>query len=181
MDSKELAPGDLALVQRFVNTADLETGDDELAEPEQLATWLGEAGLEPSGTAFDEAGRQRVVELREGLRGLLLANHGGEPAPEAIAALERAARDARVVVEFDARGDARLAPAADGVEGVLASLLGIVARAQAEGTWARLKACPADACGWAFYDHSRNRSRTWCTMSVCGNRAKARSYRARQR
>jgi predicted RNA-binding Zn ribbon-like protein len=54
-------------------------------------------------------------------------------------------------------------------------------RAQADGTWPRLKACPADACGWAFYDRSRNHSRTWCDMSVCGNRAKARSYRARQR
>lgn len=40
-------------------------------------------------------------------------------------------------------------------------------------------ACPADSCGWAFYDHARNRSRRWCSMAVCGNRTKARSYRRR--
>jgi len=54
-----------------------------------------------------------------------------------------------------------------------------VERAQADGTWDRMKACAADTCRWAFYDHSRNRSRQWCDMAVCGNRAKARTYRKR--
>jgi predicted RNA-binding Zn ribbon-like protein len=175
------APGDLAVVERFVNTADLETGADALGDPGQLGAWMREAGLAASDDVFDEAGRERVLAVREALRSLLLANHGEPADPEAIAVLDRAARDARVIVAFDAAGNARLAPAGRGVDGVVAGLLGIVARAQAEGTWSRLKACPADACGWAFYDRSRNRSRTWCTMSVCGNRAKARSYRARQR
>ena len=58
-------------------------------------------------------------------------------------------------------------------------LLGIVARAQADGTWERMKACPWHTCHVAFYDHSRNRSRTWCSMEVCGNRAKAQTYRRR--
>jgi predicted RNA-binding Zn ribbon-like protein len=44
-----------------------------------------------------------------------------------------------------------------------------------------MKACRAEDCRWAFYDRSRNRSRAWCSMRECGNRAKARSYRARQR
>jgi len=175
------APGDLALVQRFVNTTDLETGADDLGDPEQLTAWLRAAGLASQVDAFDEAGRERVLAVREALRSLLLANHGEPADPKAIAVLDRAARDAPVVVAFGADGSARLAPAGGGVGGALAGLLGIVARAQADGTWSRLKACPADACGWAFYDRSRNRSRTWCTMSVCGNRAKARSYRARQR
>jgi len=174
----ERAPGDLAQVQRFVNTADLETRSDELGDPARLSAWLDGAGLAPAGAQFDEAGRERIVEFREALRALLLANHGEEPDHEAIAKLDRAAR---LVVAFDADGTARLLPAEGGVDGVLGALLGIVARAQADGTWPRLKACPGDACGWAFYDRSRNRSRTWCTMSVCGNRAKARSYRARQR
>ena len=121
------------------------------------------------------------MAFREALRRLLLANHDGDADPEAIAALDGAARDARLVVAFAPDGTARLAPAEGGADGVLAALLGIVARAQAEGTWSRMKACPADTCQWAFYDRSRNRSRTWCSMSECGNRAKARSYRARQR
>jgi hypothetical protein len=39
---------------------------------------------------------------------------------------------------------------------------------------------PAGLFRWAFYDHARNRSRTWCSMDACGNRAKARAYRARR-
>jgi predicted RNA-binding Zn ribbon-like protein len=116
--------------------------------------------------------------LREALRALLLANHGGAPDAGAVATLDGAGR---LAVAFDAEGRAELVPAEGGVDGVAGALLAIVARAQADGTWPRLKACPADSCGWAFYDRSRNRSRTWCAMSVCGNRAKARSYRARQR
>lgn len=44
----------------------------------------------------------------------------------------------------------------------------------------RLRLCDADDCGWLFIDASRNRSRRWCDMSDCGNRAKVRRYRARQ-
>jgi predicted RNA-binding Zn ribbon-like protein len=174
----EPAPGELALIERFLNTANLEEGTDEVADPAALAAWLGAAGLTPAGATFDEPDRERIVAFREALRELLLANHGGAPAPAAIATLDGAAR---LVVAFDADGSARLVPAEGGVDGVIGALLGIVARSQAEGTWSRLKACPAATCGWAFYDHSRNHSRTWCTMDVCGNRAKARSYRARHR
>jgi predicted RNA-binding Zn ribbon-like protein len=48
-----------------------------------------------------------------------------------------------------------------------------------DGTWPKLKACRSDTCRWAFVDHARNRSRQWCSMSLCGNRAKARAFRAR--
>jgi predicted RNA-binding Zn ribbon-like protein len=44
---------------------------------------------------------------------------------------------------------------------------------------ARIKTCPGQNCGWKFVDQSKNRSRRWCDMSVCGNLAKARKYRAR--
>jgi len=46
---------------------------------------------------------------------------------------------------------------------------------------ARLRLCAADDCGWLFIDGSRNRSRRWCDMSDCGNRAKVRRFRRRQR
>jgi predicted RNA-binding Zn ribbon-like protein len=45
----------------------------------------------------------------------------------------------------------------------------------------RLRLCEGDGCGWLFVDASRNRSRRWCDMSDCGNRAKVRSFRARRR
>jgi predicted RNA-binding Zn ribbon-like protein len=44
---------------------------------------------------------------------------------------------------------------------------------------ARIKTCAARDCGWKFVDHSKNRSRRWCDMSMCGNLAKSRQYRAR--
>ena len=59
---------------------------------------------------------------------------------------------------------------------MLARLLAVIAQAEIEGTWERLKVCPADDCLWAFFDFSRNHSRTWCDMAVCGNRAKARAF-----
>ncbi|HSO54001.1 MAG TPA: CGNR zinc finger domain-containing protein [Actinomycetes bacterium] len=48
-----------------------------------------------------------------------------------------------------------------------------------DGTWSRLKPCRNHGCRWLVYDHSTNRSGTWCTMSLCGNRGKARAYRRR--
>lgn len=44
---------------------------------------------------------------------------------------------------------------------------------------ARIKTCAAPDCGWKFVDQSKNQSRRWCDMAVCGNLAKARQYRAR--
>lgn len=44
----------------------------------------------------------------------------------------------------------------------------------------RLKLCDAHDCGWLFIDASRNRSRRWCDMADCGNRAKARRFRQRR-
>ena len=55
------------------------------------------------------------------------------------------------------------------------------ARLAVLGSWERFKICPADDCLRAFFDRSRNRSRTWCSMQVCGNREKARTFRKRTR
>jgi predicted RNA-binding Zn ribbon-like protein len=60
-------------------------------------------------------------------------------------------------------------------------LLAITATAMLDGTWQRLKACPGHECGWAFYDHSRNQTSRWCSMAVCGGRAKARAHYHRRR
>ena len=79
------------------------------------------------------------------------------------AALNAAAERARLTVALDEHGRATVAPQAQGIDRVAGRLLGIVARAQADGTWERLKACPWHTCHVAFYDHSRNHSRTWCT------------------
>ena len=175
------APEPLRLVQEFVNSADLERGEDELDSPEALAGWLGEHGLAAPGTAVSAAEHRRAIDVREGLRAVLFAHNGGEADPKAVERLERAAAHAELRASFPADGRPTLAPSSAGASGALARLLVIVTTAAADGTWSRLKACADSGCRWAFYDHSKNRSGRWCTMAVCGNQQKARSYRARRR
>ena len=170
----------------FVNTVDLEEPEkDELGSPEGLAAWLTSRSLlQNDGDAANvsRAELERAIALREAIRELLLAHHGDHEAdPAAIETVDAAARRAKLELRFAPEGSAHVAPAAAGVDGGLGALLGIVAAAQADGTWDRLKACPWSTCKWAFYDHSRNRSGVWCNMAVCGNRAKAQAFRARKR
>lgn len=163
-------PDRLALLQELINTYDVESRAERLD-----AAWLAERGL---ASDVDEAGLERLRRVREGLRAVALTHAGHDADPARIAALDEEARRAPLAVRFTPA--AALEPAGDGVGATIGRLLAIVAQAEAEGTWERFKACAADTCQWAFYDLSRNRSRTWCSMEVCGNRAKARSYRERR-
>jgi predicted RNA-binding Zn ribbon-like protein len=177
---KAVAPGELELVRQFLNTIDIEDDLEEIGTPAKLGTWLSEHGL-GNGRAPEDADVRRAIAMRESLRALTLANNG-EPLPgHAVPTLNSIACEARLLVRFDEHGKTALEPAGDGAEAALGELLAIVFRSMAEGTWSRLKACRAETCQWAFYDRSKNRSGTWCSMAVCGNRAKARSYRDRHR
>jgi predicted RNA-binding Zn ribbon-like protein len=184
--SSELHDGDdprpphgLQLVIDFVNTRDLDEDTEALDSPAALGGWLAEHELiEPAAT--DEQALTDSLELREALRAVLLAHNGGPEAPAALATLERAAERGRLSVVFHADGSVAPAPRASGIDGALARLLVPVAQAAGDGTWARVKACPADDCQWAFYDFSRNRSGRWCNMAVCGNRHKVRAYRSKR-
>ena len=178
--SRELAPGELATLQLFVNTVDREEGSELLEGPADLRRWLAHHELAAAGTRIGDAEFRRAIEVREAFRAVLHANNGAKVDQAAIDTLDAAARAAELTVRWDAAGRAELAPARRGFEGALGTLLAIAYRAQVDGTWDRLKACPEESCGWAFYDRSRNRSSTWCSMAVCGNRAKARAFRERR-
>lgn len=171
------APGDLELVRAFVNTYDVDEAAESLADPASLASWFNERGL--GNVRATTADVERARKLREALRAILL-HHDGEPLDEAAPpALEAAARRANLSIRFDDHGAAFVEPLAGGADGALGRLLAIVAAAQRDGTWERLKVCRAHDCQWAFYDQSRNRSAVWCSMEVCGNRSKVRAHRAR--
>ena len=172
------APGELELVRVFVNTLEIDEGVDELSSPAALTEWLRARGL-LRGKAATRADLVNARRLREALRVLLLANNGVSVRKEAAVTLNRAARRAGLGVRFEPGGTARVEPDARGVDGALGRLLAIVSAAMADGSWERLKACRADDCRWAFYDRARNRSRHWCSMAVCGNRTKARTFRRR--
>jgi predicted RNA-binding Zn ribbon-like protein len=175
------APEQLYLVQRFVNSVDLETREEELSTPESLREWLADRGLIEGHESVSEGDLRRALEAREGLRALLLANNGQALDPAGIERLNRAASRAGVRLRFTASGEPALEPDATGVDGAIARLMAIVATAAADGSWARLKACRHDSCRWAFYDRSKNRSGKWCKMEECGNLEKARAYRERRR
>jgi predicted RNA-binding Zn ribbon-like protein len=179
-DHPKAAPGELDHIRVFVNTFDLETGEEKLADPAATAAWLSERGLLLGDEPLTDADVRQARSMREALRKLLLAHNGAAIDPAAVDAVNAAAKSAELVVRFDPQGHAALVPVRPGIDGALGRLLAIVFRSMAEGTWERLKVCPADDCEWAFYDWSKNRSGTWCDMDVCGNRAKARAYRQRR-
>lgn len=177
-DVPNAAPEPLRTVQRFLNTVDLEHGRDWLPTPDALAEWLAEAGF-PIDGKVSEADLRRAIDLREALRSLTAVNGGhGKHEAGAIAVINHSARAGGLTVGLDADGTVQLECAAPGFDGALCRLLPIVFGAMLDGTWPRLKSCPQ--CRWAFYDYSKNRSASWCSMKLCGNRAKTRAFRARR-
>jgi predicted RNA-binding Zn ribbon-like protein len=186
------APGRLALLQAFVNTLDIEQATDELNSPAALDGWLRSASLtaDPAGRQADRAGAAvhagpadlaLAVELREALRGVLRSHVRGSSAAvaEPAARLAEIASAMRARISANADGSLSVIAGERGSQAAFAELLLIAAEAQTLGTWSRLKACSADDCQWAFYDRSPTRSGCWCTMRICGSRAKSRAYRSR--
>ncbi len=195
------APGMLEIVRQFVNTLDIESGTDELDSPGALLGWLDKSGLgglgrdaHPGGPVT-EADLALAVSLREALRGVLSwhVTAGNEPdgsaspdraggrAGPAVAAAElrKAAAPLRIRFEISDEGQVAAAPDGSGVTPDLARILLIAGEAATTGTWSRLKVCSAADCQWAFYDRSPTRTGCWCSMRVCGSRAKSRAYRRR--
>ncbi|HVU79471.1 MAG TPA: CGNR zinc finger domain-containing protein [Gaiellaceae bacterium] len=158
-DIPKAAPEPLREVQLLINSVDLHAGTDWIED------WLAERGLEPEHAA-------RARRLREALRALVLANNGIELGADALATVNEEAE--RVRLRVDARGSLSVEAGGDPLDRVVAIALG----AMLDGTFARLKACRN--CHWSFYDYSPNRSATWCSMQICGNRRKTRAYRARK-
>lgn len=170
----------LTLIQDFVNTANLEGGADRLATPAGLVAWYAERGLAGARAHATPADAREARHVREALRELLRANNGVDvDRADAAATLDAAGRRCGLAVRFAESGSIRLVPRERGLRGALGTVLAAAASAMADGSWQRLKACRSDTCQWAFVDNARNRSRQWCSMAVCGNRAKARTFRVR--
>ncbi len=177
---REGAPGELELVRAFCNSVDIEAGREELTDARALARWLRRHGLIGARDRVGDEELARALALREALRDVLAAHSGLAVDERSLRIVNAASAAAPVAVVIDPDCASELRPAARGFDGAIARLFAIIARADAEGTWRRLKACTADDCRWVFYDHSRNRSSSWCDMAVCGNRAKARAFRERR-
>ena len=167
------------LIVDFVNTRDVEEETDSIAEPSQLAEWIAErtGELLPELQASDV---ERLQALRESIRGLMHANNGAPVEASDLEPLREAAERSRFRFSFEPGGGLELTPARADLSGFESSLLLALEHLQCHEVWPRLKACTDDGCQWAFYDTTRNRSRTWCSMDVCGNREKTKRYRQRK-
>ncbi|MFG2141652.1 CGNR zinc finger domain-containing protein [Streptomyces sp. NPDC048650] len=175
------APDALLLVQDLVNTLDVETGEDALTAEGGPAAFLRARGVPEA--APEEGESAALLELREALRAVCLAHTARREVGEDTArTLDRLLGRAPLVLAVGPDGGAALRPAAAlrGTARLTALIAAGIATAAADGTWTRLKACEAHDCRWVFYDRSPAGRSRWCTMAVCGSRAKMRSYRARR-
>jgi len=177
------APGSLRLVQALVNTLNAEFGRDLLGTRETAAAWLTAAGLLPAlsaGPVLSAAEHAALLEVREAIRGVLAAHTSQDPDQAAADRLTRALASCRLTVTARPDGGMSLASADhDPFSRALGAIAVAIAEAAVTGTWARLKSCPGHLCGWAFYDRSAAARSRWCSMQLCGARAKMRTYRAR--
>ena len=166
-DSRDLIRLDVCgdpadLVVRFVNTLDVEAGSDVLDTLAGWQSWLAAQGLDGCFGRESRHTLRQARELRDDLR--------------TMAAGERCGQMRQVGIQVALTADGEVELSAQTAVGFVAAA---AAKVAIEQRLDRVKVCPADDCRWAFYDTSRNRSRQWCSMDICGNRAKARAHRAR--
>jgi predicted RNA-binding Zn ribbon-like protein len=167
-DLPNAAPEPLRLVQLFANSIDREHGTDWIGTSTELRGWLRRHELPSRGV--DAALVAHAHALRDALWALLRANAGARLPRAAVREVNRCTVDVRL----DADGEVELTAGGTALDRIVAVAFG----AMLDGSWVRLKACPR--CGWAFYDKSKNRSASWCSMQLCGNRVKTRAYRRRK-
>jgi predicted RNA-binding Zn ribbon-like protein len=187
--SLSLVGGALAL--DFANTAGgrgTKEAIEHLQAPHHVVEWAAHAGAISTDAAAQLHGAagpellRDAMALRETIHriGATISQGGPPDAADLESLKERATRalaGARLAPsDLGYAFDFSRAPAADALLGPVAwSAIELLAT----GEFARLKQCPGHDCGWLFYDRSKNNSRRWCDMAVCGNRSKAQRHRAR--
>jgi predicted RNA-binding Zn ribbon-like protein len=181
MAADDEVPAQLHLVESFANSIDIESGKDDLDGPPGFGGWLAAHGFPPTAGHPTSSELTLAVGLRAAVRDALSAHHAEGP-DEAEARERLDAYAARIPLRaVFGPGPAGLAPLGDGVTAMLGEVLGAIVVAERDGSWQRLKICRDDTCQVAFYDRSKNSSKTWCSMQVCGNRNKTRAYRGRRK
>ncbi|MDQ0471573.1 CGNR zinc finger domain-containing protein [Labrys wisconsinensis] len=136
-------------------------------------------------TALADRLLARALELRETIHrtGAVIAA-GGEPTAEDRDRLtaEHAACLTRARLTPHQGGFVWAWAAADGpAEAILGPVTLSALTLLTQSDLSRIKQCQGEHCGWLFFDVTKNKSRRWCEMEVCGNRAKQKALRARLR
>lgn len=178
---------DAGRIVAFMNTRYLPDDDDALAD-ERSSAWL-QGWLEPvvlqevrDCEQVTRTDMQDLRDLREALRQLAAANNGQEPDGDILARGTSVLSSVPLRVELgDHHDQPRLRTRRDtAVAQAIAAVAWSYVVARLSQDWPRVKACASPDCRWGFLDTSRNRSRRWCEMADCGNRAKSRAWRERQ-
>ncbi|HEX9374297.1 MAG TPA: ABATE domain-containing protein [Roseiflexaceae bacterium] len=187
------------LCLNFVNTAD----DHASACPKEywvsyaaLVAWSAHAGmLDASATTAVLAEAARRLDAADAalsraklLRGALYRIFSAAPAGQPIAASDLAALN-DALAGSPRRPQLLQAPAGltwawgggDPLERVIWPAAWSAADLLTSAEIAAVRGCAGEGCGWLFVDTSRNRSRRWCSMEDCGNRAKARRHYTQRR
>lgn len=184
----------------FANTVDWRTSDHPqqwLMSYSGLVAWSRHAGILTDHEAqrlLQEATRrpvdatailERAITLREAIYRIFSAISHGVP-PQAAdfdilnAELSEALARSRVVPTADGFAWDWVG-AGDTLDRMLWAVVRDAADLLTSDDMNRVRECAGDGCGWLFLDMSRNRSRRWCAMEGCGNRAKARRFYKRRR
>ena len=188
IDSRRLLGGALCL--DFANSVDWERDGTErppsadvLAEPADLARWGRRLGLlEPADTpAVDERELARARALRRAVHDVFAAAASGATAgDEAIAAIERMFAESVAAGRLGAHGGWDFEWERDDPRRIrYAVAVSAVDLLRDPAKLARVRICPGNNCGWLFLDTSGRRR--WCSMDVCGSRAKMRRLYERRR
>jgi predicted RNA-binding Zn ribbon-like protein len=172
------APGRLEVIRLFENTVELPNGPDELDSVDRAAAWCRAHDLPPPSTRSE---LERLRAFREALRGVLFANNGEAELAGAWDGVRPFAGSVRLGLSVARPDDLQLEPAPSDGDGAIASLLALIHDSLVNGTWSRLRACRKTTCRFAYYDRTKNGSRAWCSMATCGNQAKAKRRRERER
>ena len=145
-----------------------------LAKPEDLNRWLVSSGLAGSSPRASEEDVELARELREAIYALV----SGQPSSAARTTLNAAAAMRPARPKLSASGELVMEGSA---REYLATIAGLAIELLGGPERTRIRQCEGDGCALLFLDLSRSGARRWCSMSGCGNRAKAREFRKRGR
>ncbi len=148
--------------------------------PEDLAAWMKSQHLLETGIAVYEGYRLRAIELRDALYQLGSAIAAGKQPDEfSLETFNGELCEALAKLEFT-DGQIKLTER-DPLERALQLIALSAANLFTSDLRHRLCECQSETCGWLFIDQSKNRTRRWCDMADCGNRAKAKRFKERHK